>query len=402
MARDYDIIIIGGGLGGAALARVLADKGIHVLVLEREVVFRDRVRGELMHPWGVSEARALGLYELLKQTCGHEVRFRDNQVIGLPPAKPRDLVTTSPHQAGSLHFYHPEMQEVLLRAAADAGAAVQRGTAATDVSPGAVPTVRVETNERAYTYQTRLVIGADGRASACRKWANLEIHRDQKRMMIAGVLFNGLSTPDDAYHAFVNPPRGEVAFQIPLGRERFRCYYSFYQQEGRRRFSGQEAAAGFIEVSAAAGAPREWFDGAKLGGPLASFDCAEVWIDHPYHAGVVLIGDAAATSDPTFGCGLSLTLRDVHTLSNLLLTEDNWEAAAHAYAAEHDRYFGSLHTILDWMTRLFYEPGPEASLRREKAFARLIEDPRRAPDIAGLGPESPNDEAAYRNLFGEE
>jgi 2-polyprenyl-6-methoxyphenol hydroxylase-like FAD-dependent oxidoreductase len=71
MAYDYDIIIIGGGLGGAALGKTLAEKGVRALVLERETAFRDRLRGEYMHPWGVAEARALGLYELLKQTCGY-------------------------------------------------------------------------------------------------------------------------------------------------------------------------------------------------------------------------------------------------------------------------------------------------------------------------------------------
>ena len=42
----YDIITVGGGLGGSSLARVMADHGARVLVLERETRFRDRVRGE--------------------------------------------------------------------------------------------------------------------------------------------------------------------------------------------------------------------------------------------------------------------------------------------------------------------------------------------------------------------
>ena len=53
MAR-YDLIVIGGGLAGAALARAMAAGGARVLVLERELRFRDRVRGEGMHPWGVA------------------------------------------------------------------------------------------------------------------------------------------------------------------------------------------------------------------------------------------------------------------------------------------------------------------------------------------------------------
>ncbi len=137
MAHDYDLITVGGGLGGAAIGKALAEKGVRVLVLEREMTFRDRVRGELMHPWGVAEARTLGLYELLKQTCGNEVRFRVNQIIGLPPATPRDLVATTPHQVGSLHFYHPEMQEVLLAAAARRSHAFAR----LDEDPRCVPDI---------------------------------------------------------------------------------------------------------------------------------------------------------------------------------------------------------------------------------------------------------------------
>jgi flavin-dependent dehydrogenase len=45
MKVDYDVITVGGGLGGAALAKVLAENGVHVLVVERETTFKDRVRG---------------------------------------------------------------------------------------------------------------------------------------------------------------------------------------------------------------------------------------------------------------------------------------------------------------------------------------------------------------------
>ena len=47
----YEVIVIGGGIAGSALAKVLAAQGIEVLILERERLFKDRVRGEGMHPW---------------------------------------------------------------------------------------------------------------------------------------------------------------------------------------------------------------------------------------------------------------------------------------------------------------------------------------------------------------
>lgn len=50
--HEYDIITVGGGLGGATLAKVMAENGARVLVLERERQFKDRIRGEGTFPWG--------------------------------------------------------------------------------------------------------------------------------------------------------------------------------------------------------------------------------------------------------------------------------------------------------------------------------------------------------------
>jgi hypothetical protein len=57
--------------------------------------------------------------------------------------------------------------------------------------------------------------------------------------------------------------------------------------------------------------------------------------------------------------------------------------------------------MLDLMTRLLYEPGPAAAARRAAAFARIAQDPRRRPDLPGLGPDWPGGPRAYEELFGE-
>jgi hypothetical protein len=54
-----------------------------------------------------------------------------------------------------------------------------------------------------------------------------------------------------------------------------------------------------------------------------------------YRVVVALIGDAAGTSDPSFGCGLSLTLRDACVLRDYTLASRDWHAAAEAYARKH-------------------------------------------------------------------
>ena len=60
-------LLSGGGIAGASLAKVMADEGAKVLVLERESRFKDRVRGEGIHPWGVAELKRLGLYDTVSE-----------------------------------------------------------------------------------------------------------------------------------------------------------------------------------------------------------------------------------------------------------------------------------------------------------------------------------------------
>ena len=69
----YDLAIVGGGIGGSALAAVMARDGYSVLLLEQSEAYVDRVRGEWIAPWGVTETRRLGLYDLLRSVGGHHV-----------------------------------------------------------------------------------------------------------------------------------------------------------------------------------------------------------------------------------------------------------------------------------------------------------------------------------------
>jgi 2-polyprenyl-6-methoxyphenol hydroxylase-like FAD-dependent oxidoreductase len=74
----YDIIAVGGGIGGASLAAVMAERGSTVLVVERSILFSDRVRGEAMHPWGVAEVRELGLWPTYLGAGAHELPYWRN------------------------------------------------------------------------------------------------------------------------------------------------------------------------------------------------------------------------------------------------------------------------------------------------------------------------------------
>jgi 2-polyprenyl-6-methoxyphenol hydroxylase-like FAD-dependent oxidoreductase len=397
----YDIITVGGGLGGAALAKAMAEHGARVLILEREKHFKDRVRGEGMFPWGVAETQALGLYELLRTTCAHESP-RFGLSIGPEFGEPRDLPTTTPQQLPAFTFYHPAMQEVLLQAAAAAGAEVRREASVRDVKPGGMPTVVVEQEGRVEDIRAQLIVGADGRGSVVRKWAGFPVRHDPERLVLSGVLFEEMGTPqEDTVYYVISPNLGQGVPLVPQGDGRVRAYLTQTKATGTR-LQGAADLPRFIAESVRSGAPAEWYAGAKAVGPLATFDGADTWVEHPYREGVVLIGDAAASSDPSWGQGLSLTVRDVRVLRDHLLSHKNWDEAGHAYAEEHDRHYGVIHTVDNWLSQMFFAIGPEAEACRARALPLIVQDPTRVPDHLASGPELPLNETVRRRFFGEE
>ena len=402
--QSYDIVTVGGGLAGASLARAVAGYGARVLVLERETEFTDRVRGEQMSPWGIAEAQALGIYDLLLDTCGHHLPWFDT-FMGPQRMEHRDLRTASQQKVAMLAFYHPTMQEVLLQAAADAGAEVRRGVRVRDVKPGAIssaPSVIVEHGGRTEEIQARLVVGTDGRTSLVRKWAGFTVQQDADRRMIGGVLFEQMPGPrDDTNYLIANPNLGQLVALFPQGEGQVRAYVG-YQLGTLNRFQGEEDVPRFIEEAVKIGAAAEFFSGVKSRGPLATFSATDTWVRHPYKQGVVLVGDAAASNDPSFGQGLSLTVRDVRTLRDQLIKHEDWDTAGHAYAEEHDRYYHTLHTVTQWFGHMFYEAGPEADACRAKALPLIAQDTSRIPDVIINGPDVGADETVRRRFFGEE
>jgi 2-polyprenyl-6-methoxyphenol hydroxylase-like FAD-dependent oxidoreductase len=397
--KAYDIVTIGGGIGGAVLAKVMAEHGHRVLVVERERQFRDRVRGEALAPWGVGCARELGTFELLRSQCGHMLRYWKVHAGGQQLLS-RDLFATTPQEAGWFTYYHPTMQETLLRAAFAAGAEVRRGAQATDVRPGSPVLITIQEDGVAETVEARLAVGADGRSAASRRLGGFRSEQDPARLLFAGVLLDGVPSPEDTFYHVGAP--GLVAYIFPQGGGRARAYFGFHKDTGMQRLQGEAGFSRFRQASEQIGIPPEFYAGAQPAGPLATFDGADSWVRHPYANGVALIGDAAATSDPTWGQGMSLTLRDVRVLRDALLATSDWSAAGHVYAAEHDRHYDIIHRVDGWYADLFMALGPEADARRARALPLAAQDPTRFPEPPMSGPEAPHDDAVRRRFFGEE
>ena len=396
----YDIITVGGGLACSTLARAMAERGAQVLVVERETHFKDRIRGEGIAPWGVAELQTLGVYDLLLETGAQPVPFWDSY-RNATLARRRDTVATTPQELPWLSFSHPVMQEILLQAAIEAGAHVWRGVRVGHVQPGKPPTVQVTHAGKTTTLTSRLVVAGDGRRSLVRQWAGGTIHQDLPLMLMAGVLLEGLDVDQSAMHVAINVNVGSIGLLVPQPNHCVRAYVG-YQHDAYPRFQGARDLTAFTAACSQTGLPATWFSEVQAAGPLATFDAATTWISPAYKDGVAFIGDAAASTDPSWGQGMSLTVRDARVLRDQLCACADWDAAGRAYAEEHNRYMKAVWTMGTWFTELFMERGSEADARRARALPLLAQDGTRMPDVFHSGPEVPVGEKERYRLFGED
>jgi len=116
MSGSADLVVVGGGIAGSALATVMAREGYRVVVLERQTGYRDKVRGEALLCWGVAELLRLDLEKPLLDAGGCYVTraVRYDEVID--PAQAEALAASLdlmlPGVPGSIDVGHPEACEI--------------------------------------------------------------------------------------------------------------------------------------------------------------------------------------------------------------------------------------------------------------------------------------------------
>ena len=261
---------------------------------------------------------------------------------------------------------------------------------------GATLSVRADGIDR--EVNARFVVVADGRDSTTRGRAGFEVRRSPVVRYAAGLLFEGVDIDATSAHMWINPGIGSAVYFFPHGPGVGRAFVVLGE-----RSESLETPEGFVRECIRAGAGRGVYRAAKPTGLLATIAASDRWVDHPYRDGVALIGDAAGTSDPTWGQGIATTLRDVRLLRDAIASDGDLDRAGHAYAESHDQCWRTVLEFEGWATAMLLETGPDADARRRRAMRLWKVDPSRAPDVFMSGPDGyVLDERARRRYFGEE
>ncbi len=381
-----EVCVVGAGIGGSALACVLAQSGIATTIIEKSTEHIDHVRGEWLAPWGVKETERLGLYELLLHAGGHHLKrhipFGDD--IDAEIAQTQTLDLTAFEGAGlkpPLCMRHPDMCDLLNAEAIARGARLMRGVSDVEITPGASPEVRFRHADRTIQFNPRLVVGADGRNSIVRVQAGVVQHRDPTHHLMAGLLVDNTGGwPQDLQ---VFGTEGDVNFlAFPQSATRVRLYIC-YATDQKRRFSGAESQANFLQAFRLKSVPgSQYLANGTPAGPCNSYGNEDTWTETPFAPGVVLIGDAAGHNDPIIGQGLSITYRDVRIVRDLMLGDRNWTPEVfRPYAEERSERMRRLRLTASSVSILNAEFGPRALERRRK-----VREERARGTIADLLP----------------
>jgi 2-polyprenyl-6-methoxyphenol hydroxylase-like FAD-dependent oxidoreductase len=378
-----DAVIVGAGIAGSALAIALARSGFGVILLERSAVHVDRVRGEFIVPWGVAEARTLGILDLLEGAGANYTVRSIPYGEGFSPEDARQFTVQMdqmvPGVQGALNLGHPRICDVLNQAAVAAGATLLRSVGRVEVRAGLPPRISFDADNVRHTLSPRIIVGADGRGSTVARQAAFVRLADPVHHILTGLLVDGAAEwPQDEQSIGTD---GDVGFYIfPQGGGRVRLYAA-HGLDQHNRFAGHGAIDRFLQAFERPSLPCSGtFARATPAGPCHGYPNNDVWIDQPIAPGIVLIGDAAGHNDPSGGQGISIALKDARLVSQALRASPDWSSpgALADYVWQRREQMNRLRFATRLLAIYRMEFTEEARLRRLRGRERMAADPELA------------------------
>jgi flavin-dependent dehydrogenase len=319
-----DVVVVGGGPVGLAAGLAARQRGLEVLVVEREIPPIDKPCGEGVMPEGVSVLNKFGINPIGRAVAFRGIRFTED---GLAV----EAAFTAGHGLG---IRRTRLHQLLIDRAEETGVAMRWGEPVTRIGRG-----RVELGGRSVA--CRWVIGADGRGSRVRRWARFREPSSAPRRIGLRQHFRVAPWSDfvevhwnDHGQAVVTPvSSGEICVSILTNQARLRMaqLVELFPEISRR-------LEGAVPSSQARGAL-----------------CGTSAMRSVVGDGLALVGDAAGTVDALTGEGLSLGLREAVALADAIAQDKPGR-----YQAAHRR----IRRMPRAMARLMLSIGERRSLRR--------------------------------------
>ncbi len=326
---DADVIVVGGGPGGAATAYYLAQSGLDVLLLEKSSYPREKVCGDGLTPRSVKALLRMGIDT--REEAGW-IRNKGLRVLGGGMRLELPWPELAAYPDYGLVRPRADLDEVVVRQAQKAGARLQEQTNVTGPvldTAGRVVGVeaKVGPDKRRQIYRAPLVVAADGVSG--RLGLTLGIgKRDDRPMGVAVRRYYSSPRHDDDYlESWVE------LWDRGAGRGRLLPGYGWIFGVGD---GTSNVGLGILNSSGAFrhvdyrrlltswldGLPAEWgFTEANATGPVRGGGLPMGFNRKPHYTrGVLLVGDAGGTVNPFNGEGIAYAMESGEMAADVAVT----------------------------------------------------------------------------------
>ena len=343
--KDVDAVVVGAGPAGAATAILLAERGWSVTLLDKAAFPRPKVCGEYLSP---EAARVLDRLAVLKDVDEAGAQpLRGMKIVAPDGTALEGLYPTSGRWRGyrdhALALPREVLDRILVDRAKGLPVDVRERHRVTGLlrKDGAVVGVTAQDEDgRNLEIPARLVIGADGRASAVASSLGLmRPHRLRRMALIQYV--SGLEGLEDCGEIYLDPPDYAILNPVAPGLVNLGLVVPLDHARpfARRLETFFDARLRQLRHLA----PR--LEGMKTEGRLTAMGPLAYRVSEPQVGGVMLVGDAAGFYDPFTGEGLFTALRSAELLTetaHAALTRDDLSVGAlAAYAARRRGEFAA-------------------------------------------------------------
>lgn len=338
--HDADVVIVGAGVLGSALAVALADQGRSVILLEKSLKEPDRIVGELLQPGGVEALTKLGLrhclddidaitvkgYGVIYNSQPVEISYPSNAVSRTVDEKNRQL------KAEGRSFHHGRFVAKLRAAAMSHPSVTVFQTEVTDTitSEGSLQVLGVKTltksrddnesklDQKIDYFFASLTVICDGYASKFRK--TYSPHSPVSKSRFWGTELIDCPLPFPNYgHVVLSPSHAPILlYQIGTHETRILVDVPENTPTASIKNGGIKAHLETQVISSLPEVVRPSLKAALDKGQLRSMPNSFLPPTTNRVPGLALLGDALNMRHPLTGGGMTVALNDVVLIKSLL------------------------------------------------------------------------------------
>ncbi|QNK68342.1 FAD-dependent oxidoreductase [Variovorax sp. PAMC26660] len=330
MTATNRVLIVGAGIAGCSAAIALADKGMHVMLIEKQAEWRFQSSGIFIYSNGLEALRAVGV---LPQILDAGFGIADGRNVYLDHHGVPIVDVFYPASRGGavpiLGIRRAQMHRILAGRLDALGVDIRLATTMTAIhSPSGSDHAQVRLSDGS-TQRFDLVVGADGIRSQVRetvtgpvapRYTGFGVWRsvhDRPRMLDAKIMMMGV---------------GKRLGIMPISDDRLYIFGTVSEPADRwypRETWPERMRERFAEFG---GPARQFLDQLSADSEVLYTAVEEVQAPLPWHAGrVLLIGDAAHASTPFMGQGGAMAVEDAVVLAEMLAADGIGEQTLQAF-----------------------------------------------------------------------